>query len=564
MLRIYITPPPAITSEDGDISSPPSDGDTPGAPPPRAAAPPGQFFQELLDPRLFGQFAPPPSAPPGKFFQELLDPRRFGQNAPPPPTPPGRFLPSIGVHLPPVIPPAPQRPAPAPVPAVPSAQTPVQQEGDGLARNAAAGLSEGVYGTLGFPVDAATWLVNRGIDGVNAVAGSEISNLGDLPLGSRSIATNLEHYAGIPDPAKVRAVTLAEKAARAAGEGAAYAIAPQALLRAGAVVAGTRLPGLLKTVFGNSNTLRALGGEAVAGGIGGGGGTLAGEAAPEPLKPLAEFGGNLAGGGIVAAAEDLPRLLAQGGRAVRDFAAPLIGGAMDQFPRPAVATVGGMPAPGSFEGYENRMAPPQRPPLASAVPETQHGWSNAEIFAAPDAATARFRTDYHEVVPSAGGVEVLRQESGRGYSAPRTPGFGTHASMDELMRTGALPGKAGVILTDDRIQFGDVYKLSTLNGRRVEFVIVRHRLDGRPVTTLYSGDFRACPLPNEGWIVAHTHPTEGPTQRWPSDIDMRIVNRRFFRELEANPRARPAPSWIIWGPGPSDNTRYFPGFGKEP
>jgi hypothetical protein len=222
----------------------------------------------------------------------------------------------------------------------------VEQDGDGLARNAAAGFSEGVYGTLGFPVDAATWLVNRGIDGVNAVAGSEISNLGDLPLGSRSIATNLEHYAGIPDPEKVRAVTLAEKAARAAGEGAAYAIAPQALLRAGAVAAGIWLPGLLKTVFGNSNTVREAVREVAAGGIGGGVGTLAGEAAPEPLKPLAEFGGNLAGGGIVAAAEDLPRLLAQGGRAVRDFAAPLIGGAMDQPARPAMATAGGMPRRG--------------------------------------------------------------------------------------------------------------------------------------------------------------------------------------------------------------------------
>jgi hypothetical protein len=359
---LYHPPPPRITSEDGDISSPPSDGTTPGAPPPRAAAPPGQFFQELLDPRLFGQFAPTPkTAPPGRFFHELFDPRLFGRSAPRP-TPPGQFLASIGVKLPPAVPPAPQPPAPAPVPAAPPAQTSAEQEGDGLARNAAAGFSEGVYGSLGFPVDAATWLVNRGIDGVNAVTGSEISNLDDLPLGSRSIATSLEHYAGIPDPEKVRAVTLAEKAARTAGEGAAYAIAPQALLRAGAVAAGTRLAPILKTVFGNANTGRELVRDVAAGGIGSGVGTLAGEAAPEPLKPLAEFGGNLAGGGIVAAAEDLPRLLAQGGRAIHDFAAPLIGGAVDQLPRPAMATAGGAPAPRPLDGYGNRMAPPPRRP----------------------------------------------------------------------------------------------------------------------------------------------------------------------------------------------------------
>jgi hypothetical protein len=262
MLRIYITPPPRITSEDGDISSPPSDGDTPGAPPPRAAAPPGQFFQELFDPRLFGQFAPTrPSAPPGQFFKELLDPRLFGRNVPQP-TPPGQFLPSIGVHLPPVIPPAPPPPAPAAPPAQVPAQPPAEREGDGLARNAAAGFSEGVYGTLGSPVDAATWLVNRGIDGVNAVAGSEISNLGDLPLGSRSIATNLEHYAGIPDPAKVRAVTLAEKAARAAGEGAAYAIAPQALLRNGGWSTRDSAP---QMALGNASSSRTLGREGVSG-----------------------------------------------------------------------------------------------------------------------------------------------------------------------------------------------------------------------------------------------------------------------------------------------------------
>ncbi|QJP13698.1 hypothetical protein G3545_08530 [Starkeya sp. ORNL1] len=247
----------------------------------------------------------------------------------------------------------------------------------------------------------------------------------------------------------------------------------------------------------------------------------------------------------------MPQLIAQGGRAIRDYAEPLIGGLTNPLARPEIVPAGGAPPVRPPNAYENRMPPPERPPAARAVPEAPPGWSNAEIFAPPDPAAGRFRTDYSKRDPSQHAFEhgALNQEGGKNYSAPRTPGLGTHVSMDELMRTGALPGQKGVIIVGRPVTFGEVYKLSTLNGRKVEFLIVRHRLDGKPITKLYSGNHEACPLPEDGWIVAHTHPTEGSTQRMPSDVDMRILNRRYFRDLEANPKLRPPRSWIIWGGG---------------
>lgn len=53
-------------------------------------------------------------------------------------------------------------------------------------------------------------------------------------------------------------------------------------------------------------------------------------------------------------------------------------------------------------------------------------------------------------------------------------------------------------------------------------------------------------------------------QMWPSRQDMNMVNDRYFRELQVNPAATPAPTRIFWGPGNADNTIFYPGFGKTP
>ncbi len=73
-------------------------------------------------------------------------------------------------------------------------------------------------------------------------------------------------------PGRCRAATLAEKAARAAGEGAAYAIAPQAQSRS---FGRNVISGLVQqTALGNADPLRVLT-------AGGGGGSI-GMSAPKP------------------------------------------------------------------------------------------------------------------------------------------------------------------------------------------------------------------------------------------------------------------------------------------
>src|SRR5262249_1793241 len=90
--------------------------------------------------------------------------------------------------------------------------------------------------------------------------------------------------------------------------------------------------------------------------------------------------------------------------------------------------------------------------------------------------------------------------------APRTEGLGTHATMAELLESGALPGTEGITLKG-RFSYGDLYRLSTLNGRRIEFALTFENVGGQRVRRLYSGSVMHVPLPSEARPVAHTHPT---------------------------------------------------------
>ena len=161
-------------------------------------------------------------------------------------------------------------------------------------------------------------------------------------------------------------------------------------------------------------------------------------------------------------------------------------------------------------------------------------------------------------------TDLLNQAGGvGGRKFPRTEGLGDYASMDELKATGALPGDQGVIITDRTVKFGDVYDLGTLGGRKVEFSLVtEYTDDGALVKKLYSGNDWTSPVPRDSRLIGHTHPNENEFQRWPSPEDMNVVNGRYFRALEANPSATPLPSRIFWGSGPTDNTIFYPGFGK--
>ncbi|QJP13732.1 hypothetical protein G3545_08715 [Starkeya sp. ORNL1] len=351
MAQFRNSPPPDWGGWGGDaLYYPPND--------PLSGGRPGTYFQELFDPALFGQYAPPPPAPPGQFLRRLFDPALFGQNAPQP-APPGRFLPSIGVNLPepktvlatrrydpppppltPLEPPADYTSLAVPKPMVgPQSTERVDgfgataqrqpgelepAEGDGVMMNAAAGLAQGVYGTLGAPVDAMTWVMNRSIDGVNYASGADLGYIEDPFLGSHSLARG-GTYLGIPDPESVAAVTPAERIARSVGEGAAYMVAPAAMVRGGAVLAARELPWWAQAAFGRANSARELGREAVIGAAAGGTGNAAGEVVPEAWKPTAQVVGGLIGG-LAAAGATAPGALARAGRTIRDFAAPPTGG----------------------------------------------------------------------------------------------------------------------------------------------------------------------------------------------------------------------------------------------
>ncbi|QJP13725.1 hypothetical protein G3545_08675 [Starkeya sp. ORNL1] len=318
-----------------------------------------------------GLTAPVPSAPPrsttpfGQFLPSLLEAvARLPQ-----PAPPGRFLPSIGVNLPepktvlatrrydpppppltPLEPPADYTSLTVPKPMVgPQSTERVDgfgataqrqpgefepAEGDGVMMNAAAGLAQGVYGTLGAPVDAMTWALNGGISLAN-FAGADLPHIEDPFLGSRSLARG-GTYLGIPDPESVAAVTLAERIARGVGEGAAYAVAPATMVRGGAAMAGRQLGPRGQAAFGRINSVREAGRDMAIGAAAGTTGKAARELVPEAWKPTAEVVGGLIGGVAGAGA------LARGG----------------------VAQVGRTPSGGrvAAEAWDRQFAPP-----------TQHG-----------------------------------------------------------------------------------------------------------------------------------------------------------------------------------------------
>lgn len=203
--------------------------------------------------------------------------------------------------------------------------------------------------------------------------------------------------------------------------------------------------------------------------------------------------------------------------------------------------------------------------MAAAAPTLLLGRLSS-VIRAEGALNARFLSS--ERLASQLGMsstEMLGQTGGVGGARfVRTEGLGTHASIAELRGTGALPGEQGVIITDRTVRFGDVYELGTLGGRNVEFSLVTEWSDGQLVKKLYSGDAWTSPVPRDARLIGHGHPNENAFQMWPSAQDMNVVNARYFRALQENPNAMPAPTRIFWGPGNVDNTIFFPGFGKSP
>jgi len=201
------------------------------------------------------------------------------------------------------------------------AQQPKQPAPSGIWNNLTAGANDMIYSAVGAPVDAATWLVNKGVQGVNAVTGADLPQArSNLPGSSRWLAGAGEAV-GVNDPEKVQATSAEEKLARAAGAGAGGMIAPEAMLglagRAGVVGEGAM--NMLGQAFGRSATAGDVATNAAVGAAAGVGGQMAGQVVPEPLRPLGEFAGNLLGGAAGAGAVAAGRSVAQLPQAWRDF-----------------------------------------------------------------------------------------------------------------------------------------------------------------------------------------------------------------------------------------------------
>lgn len=203
---------------------------------------------------------------------------------------------------------------PTPTPQIPAGKT------TGVAANLGAGFGEGVATTLGLPVDFTTGGVNLGIKGVNALAGTNIQPITSPFLGSNSIQS-LMTSAGFGNPTNVVPASTFEQAVRSGGNVAASMLIPG--LGADALasrVALTGVPGAINTAIQGGGPLRN-----VVTGVGAG---ITGQAlenqVPEPYKPIANFVGQLAGGGVTHLSADAVKWLASTVPHVYNF---LVGGA---------------------------------------------------------------------------------------------------------------------------------------------------------------------------------------------------------------------------------------------
>jgi hypothetical protein len=136
-------------------------------------------------------------------------------------------------------------------------------------------------------------------------------------------------------------------------------------------------------------------------------------------------------------------------------------------------------------------------------------------------------------------LSSLEQVGINKLALPRTPGLGTNSTTTELLQTGAIPGREGVILTQRTVPFNDLWRLSENSG--VEYVLTREQ--GNFV--LRSGSPVTAPIPGGVRPIVHTHPLDanGVNSLLPSRSDINILNDYWAR----NPSIQRPVSQIITG-----------------
>ncbi|MCG5235302.1 hypothetical protein [Xanthobacter oligotrophicus] len=203
-----------------------------------------------------------------------------------------------------------------------------EEKKSGAFNNLTAGLNEGIYSTVGAPMDGATWVTNKAVQGINAVTGANLPEArNDLPGSSRWLAGAGEAV-GVNDPAKVEPRGPMERILRKAGEGAALMVAPQAVagVVARAVPATEAAVNAAAPFIGRAASPGALAADAAMGAAGGAGGEVAGTVADEMggerWRRLAEMAGGIAGGVGAAGVMAVPGAVAGGVRRAADYLVP--------------------------------------------------------------------------------------------------------------------------------------------------------------------------------------------------------------------------------------------------
>jgi hypothetical protein len=368
-------PPPMSMPADGRLPVSPAETlreERPVPPLPSASAPDRVAYAELTKPtptmapgsgEQIAGFGTTPPLLPSEFTPARTAPQPEWESAPAPAlqgagfatlasptttTPPeeGRRVPGFGSLTPPL----------------PAELGPAEGAGDGLDWNVAAGFEQGAYDILGTPSDGLTAKINRSINEVDALFGTDFGEIEGLPLGSRWIARNAESSLGIPDPAYIHATTPGQRVARTVGEGGAY-LAAMGLSPFTARLALLRLAQIdPQRARGFVNDLIALGGSGI--------NWLLGEPDPpannpawQSLSSLNAAGGALAGG--ITGSDFPPQWLAGDGQAVSSGGMPLAGGLMAPDNRQGSAR--GADASQHFGGYGSKIVGGENTALAAAA-----------------------------------------------------------------------------------------------------------------------------------------------------------------------------------------------------
>ena len=150
----------------------------------------------------------------------------------------------------------------------------------------------------------------------------------------------------------------------------------------------------------------------------------------------------------------------------------------------------------------------------------------------------------HVVAANSG--RTLEQVGLNKLALPRTLGLGATSTTTELLQTGAIPGREGVVLTQRTVPFRDIWQLSDKSG--VEFLMTRE--NGSFV--LRSGSPTSVAVPAGVRPITHTHPLDfdGINSLMPSRADINVLNDYWAR----NPAIPRPVSQIITGP---DQTTIF-------